>query len=44
MLDDALRLAITTLASNGPLDARYWNGLRGDWEGYRECHIGPIYY
>lgn len=40
--DDVLKLVLSALATDQPLDARYLDhDLSGDWAGYCECHIRP---
>lgn len=42
MLDDFIVVALTALANDEPLDARFSDhDLSGDWSGYRECHLKP---
>lgn len=41
-LDAALVPVLTALANDDPLEpSRRDHDLRGDWEGYRECHVKP---
>lgn len=40
--DDVLKLVLSALVTDQPLDARYLDhDLSADWAGYRECHIRP---
>jgi mRNA interferase YafQ len=42
MLNNAFTSALTALALDQPLGARYRDhDLSGNWAGYRECHIKP---
>jgi mRNA interferase YafQ len=37
---EKLESTITALADGGPMPPKYRDHpLKGDWEGYRECHV-----